>query len=456
MTEIKLKDYFLKQITNRQLKISVSEGEARYKMSRGSFKTGDKKSDVHKLRYKAKIENRYIFSDGKVSLELTVDDNLLFNFNIDDKKYNRINITFKTFKDEKIYGCGEQYSTLDLKGEAVPIWVSEHQRRMHIADKLLRMKLMGNNYTKIIERYKRHQTYASFPLFTSSENYGMYCECDAYGKIYFKKTSVTLHFRDIPKSLKIICANSAKELVQKVSDLVGRSPKVPDWVNDGAILAVQGGIEVVKKKYEEAKANGVKIAGIWSQDWCGNVVTSFGYQVYWNWSLDNELYSGLVDFIKELNKDGVRFLGYINTFLKEDAPLYNEAKEKDYLVKKQDGKVYHIKSTTFDAGIVDLTNPNAFEWYKNIIKNNMLSIGLSGFMADFGEYLPTDSVIYGGNADEMHNEWPTLWAKCCREAIDECGKGDEVFIFSRAAFVDTVKYTNSIWKIFAKVCHKAT
>jgi len=75
----------------------------------------------------------------------------------------------------------------------------------------------------------------------------------------------------------------------------------------------------------------------------------------------------------------------------------------------------------------------------------MIAYGLSGWMADFGEYLPTDSVVYGGSAERLHNKWPTLWAKCNYDAINEANAQKEVFIFSRAAYGHTVKYTNSIW-----------
>ena len=75
----------------------------------------------------------------------------------------------------------------------------------------------------------------------------------------------------------------------------------------------------------------------------------------------------------------------------------------------------------------------------------MIEFGLDGWMADFGEYLPTDSIVYGGPAERLHNKWPTFWAKCCYDAIQESGKQKDIFIFSRAAFGHTPQYTNSIW-----------
>lgn len=448
MNKAELREFFISQLTNGDCLFRVAKGAAKYKMSRGSFKTKARIYNDHVLKYKTTVGNRYIFSDGKVEGELILDDNpdiIKFHFHV-DFGYNRFFLSFKTFEDEHIYGCGEQFTALDLKGKTVPIWVSEHQQVMKIAKKLLRWKLKGKPEPDRVSNYKNHQTYASFPIFISSKNYGIYVHDDSYGKMVFSKDRVELGFRNIPKSVSLFTSDSQQELIETLAiNLMGIAPKTPDWVNDGAILAMQGGTEVLRKKYQEAKEKGVKIAALWAQDWCGHVVTSFGYQVYWNWSVDNELYKGLKEFIDELHKDGVRFLGYINTFLKRDAPLYNEAKAMNILVRKKDGSVYHVKSTTFDAGIVDLTNPTGFEWYKDVIKKNMIEFGLDGWMADFGEYLPTDSIVYGGEADKLHNKWPTFWAKCCHDAIFEMKKEKDIFIFSRAAFGHTVQYTNSIW-----------
>ncbi len=446
MKKEELYDYFLRQIESGECYLTIGKGKAHYKMKRGSFTTRDAIVDRHKLLYRFHDDNRYILSDDKVQAEIIVDresDYIKFHFHV-DPGYNRFSLRFKTFEDEHIYGCGEQYSEVDLKGKDVPIWVSEHQQVMKIAKKQLKSRLFGPD-PDFISPYKEHQSYCSTPSFISSKGYGFYCHEDNYGVLSFKKDELFIKFREIPQSISLFAEDSLLDLSRAISKIVGKEPEVPSWVNDGVILAIQGGSEVLLRKYEEAKKRGLKIAAIWCQDWCGNHVTAFGYQVYWNWEADEKLYPNLKEIIKMLNKDGVRFLGYINTFLKEGAPQYLEAKKKGFLIRRKNGSVYHIKSTTFNAGIVDLTNPTARRWYIDIIKKNMIDYGLSGWMADFGEYLPTDSVAYGGKSDKLHNRWPTLWAKCSFDAVEESGKEKEIFFFSRAAYGHTFQFTNSMW-----------
>ena len=40
----------------------------------------------------------------------------------------------------------------------------------------------------------------------------------------------------------------------------------------------------------------------------------------------------------------------------------------------------------------------------------MIDLGLSGWMADFGEYLPIDLKLKDGSDPKlMHNAWPVKW-----------------------------------------------
>jgi alpha-glucosidase len=195
------------------------------------------------------------------------------------------------------------------------------------------------------------------------------------------------------------------------------------------ILGVQGGTKTVLNKAFSMLDAGAKVCAVWCQDWCGENRTAMGKQVWWNWEVDEKLYPGLREAIARLRERGVRFLAYINPYLVKDSRLYNECREKGWLITRQDGTIYHIKSTTFDAGMLDLTNPDTVRFIKDVlIKQNMLDLGISGWMADFGEYLPVDCVLHEGNPARMHNLWPVLWAKINREAIEEYGARDVIAI----------------------------
>lgn len=83
---------------------------------------------------------------------------------------------------------------------------------------------------------------------------------------------------------------------------------------------------------------------------------------------------------------------------------------------------------------------------KGYNQKNMIDFGFSGWMADFGEYLPTDCVLFSGeNPENIHNTWPAKWARMNREAVEESGKLGEIMFFTRAGFSDTPKYSTMMW-----------
>ena len=75
----------------------------------------------------------------------------------------------------------------------------------------------------------------------------------------------------------------------------------------------------------------------------------------------------------------------------------------------------------------------------------MIDLGISGWMADFGEYLPADGAFFNNNQSGrvLHNQWPVLWAKLNREAIEERNKTGDVVFWMRAGFTGMHGFTKN-------------
>lgn len=103
--------------------------------------------------------------------------------------------------------------------------------------------------------------------------------------------------------------------------------------------------------------------------------------------------------------------------------LYQEGMQHKYFVQSPVPGVgaYKFHSGSIEFCMLDLTNPAARTWMKAILREQMLrDTGVSGWMADFGEYLPFDAVLHDGSSGaEYHNKYPEEWARLNYEAVQE-------------------------------------
>ena len=342
--------------------------------------------------------------------------------------------------NEAVFGGGEQYRQTDLRGERVVNFVSEHIKAATILEKAL--------LPRFLYREKPHSaigSYAPMPVFVTDRGRLFLFDTEADGISDFGKDGYLFTFDSCPRKLTLLQQDSYEALALGIAARIPNRQYLPGWCREGMILSIQGGTEAILSKTFRMLDAGARISGVWSQDWSGENRTVMGKQVWWNWEADEKLYPDLRGAIRKLRDRGVRFLGYINPYLVKDSRLYTYCRDHGWLITRSDGSVYHIKSTTFDAGMLDLTDPEAVRFIKDVlIKQNMLDLGMSGWMADFGEYLPVDAVLHDGDPKKLHNLWPVLWAKVNREAVEEYGAEDVMF-FMRSGYLGIQTYAPVLW-----------
>lgn len=427
-------------------------GEPNFDMYRGNFDITDYLSERLPLRQfaiESSDDNEHIISftfNTKVVLKMTVSETkemrLKIAFEAVDKKYNRFWLRVNASETEKVFGCGEQLTYLNLRGKNFPLWSSEpgvgRNKNTYVTWQADLHDKAGGDY---------YNTNYPQPTFVSDEKFFCHLETTAYADFDFThKAFHELQCWDIPEYLLFDCEESFPALMKNITDHFGRQPELPDWVYNGVILGIQGGTEAIVARVEAAKKAGVEVSGAWCQDWQGIKMTSFGKRLQWDWQWNKELYPQLDTKIFDLKEQGIRFLGYINPYVLNDFPLYNEAHAKGFLATQADGSKYLVDFGEFYCGVVDFTNDEACAWYKDVIKNNMIEFGLDGWMGDFGEYLPTDcSLSNGVSAEIEHNKWPYRWAKIQHEAIEEMGKTDDILFFMRAGGTGIQGFCHTLW-----------
>ncbi len=401
--------------------------------------------DMEPLKDYEILDDSHIrFSGGGKTLDVSfkeTDGRLVMAFSA-SASVDRFTLRLAASEDERIYGCGAQASHFNLRGHAFRMWISEAG--------------VGRNPTLLETVYKgmdprtlgAHDTsYFTVPMFVSSKRYWCHVDTSAYGILSFEGPDAhALYFWEVPKRIVIGVGEDYPALMNDLVAYTGVPPRLPDFVHDGVVLGLQGGTDNVLRNLQSALDADVKVAGIWVQDWVGHNTTSFGQRLYWNWRPDEQLYPDLTQTIIDLKSEGIAFLAYICPFLLKDESLYVEAAQKGYLARNAQGGPYIEDFGEFDCGLVDLTHPEAYHWFKSVIQRHLIDVGVAGWMADFGEYLPPDCVLHNGfDATLMHNRWPLLWARCNYDAVRERGKLGEIVYFMRAGSHGSQRYASAMW-----------
>jgi alpha-glucosidase len=359
---------------------------------------------------------------------------------------NRLYLTYATHAGEQFFGFGTQYSHFNLKGRRVPVLVSEQgigrgaQPLTFLVDLVARSG--GKWYT----------SYAPVPYYMTSDMRSLYLASYEYSVFDLRKRNkVQLTVLSNEIDGRILVADSPAGILELYTGHTGRMPALPDWINNGAVVGMQGGTEKVYEVWSALRSADVPVAAFWLQDWVGQRTTSFGKQLWWNWTLDQEHYYDWDKLITDLHKDSIRVMGYINPYLADisekggtERDLLREAREKDLLVKNMAGEVIMVQITSFSAAILDLSKPTAREWVKEIIREEMLSIGLSGWMADFGEALPMDAELGNIDAKSYHNRYPEVWSAVNADAAEADSTGEIVY-FSRSGYTRSPGVNRLFW-----------
>jgi alpha-glucosidase (family GH31 glycosyl hydrolase) len=444
--------------------LAAAEGEETVTESSGHFFIKDQIERLHSYQAIDSIEKRQSTlvvggrltrggdSEG-VAYTLTfspmTENRLRFEVEVEEP-YDRVYLTYASSPEERFFGFGTQYTYFDKKGHKVPIFIQEQgigrgeQPITWAAD--WQADAGGSPYT----------SGASVPHYITSQMRSLFLENYEYSSFDLREQDrVQVEVFSSRMTGQILSGETPVELIELFTEYSGRMRPLPEWILGGAVVGLQGGTDKVLDAYDELKALGTPVAALWLQDWVGQRETSFGTQLWWNWELDHDHYPGWDQLREQLERDDVRLMTYIGPWLADDVKkekenhrrnLFEEAERRGYLVKDRQGEPYRVKTTDFSAAFVDLTNPEARDWIKDVIKEELIGNGASGWMADFGEGLPYDAVLFSGaNPESYHNRYAEEWAEINREAIREAGRGEDIVFFNRAGYTRSPRYSTLFW-----------
>ena len=359
-------------------------------------------------------------------------------FSVPDPTIYRVWLTLVAEPDEHVWGGGEQMSYFDMRGRRFPLWTSEpgvgRDKTTAITQQADAQGGAGGDY---------HTTNYPQPTFLSSRRYALHVDSTAYAVFDFSASRQhELELWAVPDRIELFARPDFPSLVQDLYARFGRPAPLPDWVLDGAIIGLKDG-ENSFARLDRIMAAGALVSALWCEDWAGVRQTSFGTRLFWDWTWNEARYPRLPQRIASL---GVRFLAYCSPYLCADGTLFPEAEALGLFARTREGGTYLVDFGEFSCGVVDFTNPRAAEWFgARILRQNMLDIGISGWMADFGEYLPVDLILAQGDPMLLHNDWPRRWAKVNADALAAAGRTGDAVFFMRAGYTGSQAHCPLLW-----------
>lgn len=373
-------------------------------------------------------DDKWTFTSGRLTLEIAKGETIDFKYLYDGKVIAHSGWRAKGLVTdpegqlhvseqldlgvgEKIYGLGERFTNFIKNGQTVDIWNED-----------------GGTGTE--------QAYKNIPFYLSNRKYGLFV--DNPGKVSFevgseKVSRVQFSVPGEEMSYSVVGGENLKAILNTYTDLTGKAPLVPDW-SYGLWLSTSFTTDYDEKTVLEF-VDGMAERNI--------PLSVFHFDCRWmkelewcNFDWDKSKFPDPEGLLKKLHDRGLKICVWINSYIGQKSPLFEEGAKNGYFIKNEDGSVWQWDKWQAGMAIVDFTNPEAAKWYQGYLKK-LVAMGVDCFKTDFGERIPTEGVKYydGSDPELMHNYYTYLYNKAVYDVLVETKGADEAILFARSATV---------------------
>lgn len=373
-------------------------------------------------------DDKWTFTSGRLTLEIAKGETIDFKYLYDGKVIAHSGWRAKGLVTdpegqlhvseqldlgvgEKIYGLGERFTNFIKNGQTVDIWNED-----------------GGTGTE--------QAYKNIPFYLSNRKYGLFV--DNPGKVSFevgseKVSRVQFSVSGEEMSYSVVGGENLKAILNTYTDLTGKAPLVPDW-SYGLWLSTSFTTDYDEKTVLEF-VDGMAERNI--------PLSVFHFDCRWmkelewcNFDWDKSKFPDPEGLLKKLHDRGLKICVWINSYIGQKSPLFEEGAKNGYFIKNEDGSVWQWNKWQAGMAIVDFTNPEATKWYQGYLKK-LVAMGVDCFKTDFGERIPTEGVKYydGSDPELMHNYYTYLYNKAVYDVLVETKGADEAILFARSATV---------------------
>ncbi len=325
--------------------------------------------------------------------------------------------------DDHFYGTGERGTELDKRGQS-----------------FYSFNTLAGGYSTPIETMN-----INVPFLASKKGYAIYFDNTYPGFFDLGETNLNQFSYKVfggELSYYLILAEIIPDQLEKYTWLTGRQPLPPKWA-----------LGYIQSKYgyrNESAARSLVQTMREKQIPCDAIILD----LYW-FEYMGDIAWDFVDWpnpflmMQDFLNDGMKTIVITEPYLIEYSSNFSTAISNNYFAFDQQGNPVLIPnwwSCGCYAGLLDLTNPAAKQWWWNKHPAFWGNV-LAGIWTDLGEpeAHPETMNHYLGSRDKVHNIFNFLWSQFLFEGINQIRPNQRVFNLTRSAFAGSQRYGIIPW-----------
>jgi len=331
---------------------------------------------------------------------------LPFSFVRRASDYSRsMSAVFALSPGEKIFGCGETFTSFNKRGEKVVLWIDD------------------------ANGVQNESIYKPIPFFMSNRGYGMFMHtstpitCD-FGKYFSGVTSLMIGDDELDL---FVFLGDPKDILNEYTNLTGKAAMPPlwsfgFWMSRITYTSEKDGREVAAKLREnKIPADVIHYdTGWFTTDWRTD------YQ------FDPNRFKDPAKLMSDLKQDGFHVSLWQLPYFTPKNKFFDELVKNDLVVK--DGK----GNLPYEDAVLDFSNPATVKWYQDKIAG-LLKLGVGVIKVDFGEAAPNNGIYHSGRTGFYeHNLYPLRYNKAVADITKQI-TGDNI-IWARSAWAGSQRY----------------
>ena len=307
---------------------------------------------------------------------------------------------------ERIYGCGESFTSLNKVGQKVHLSVTDPQGP------------------------ETDGQYKPVPFFFSNRGYGIFMHTSApvtcdFGASYIGADRLFMADEQMDF---FVFFGEPKDILYEYTEITGKSPLPPlwsfgTWMSRITYFSQEEGLEIAR----QLRANRIPADVIhFDTGW-------FGTDWQCDYQFAKDRFKDPVKMLKQLAKDGFHTCLWQLPYFTPKNRFFNEIIDKGLHVKNATGGM------PVEDAILDFSNPETVDWYQQKIEG-LLKQGVSTIKCDFGEAAPYNGFYHSGKGGLYeHNLYPLRYNKALWEVVER-NHPNEGIIWARSAWAGSQRY----------------